>query len=80
MHALLPSAPLTLRQAMAGPRLHQRLWDTHGQVWVSLLWAHSSFLLPPGAHTVLFVPSERLSPRSYVSSGSSCGRVNGDLL
>ena len=30
--------------------------DTHGQVWVSLLWGHCSFLLGPGAHKFLFVP------------------------
>ena len=36
------------------------LLDTHGQVWVSLLWGHRSFLLGPGAHKVLFVPSENL--------------------
>ena len=56
-----------------------RLWpmppletlDTHGQVWVSLLWGHCSFLLGPGAHKVLFVPSKSLFPQSCVSSGSS---------
>ena len=51
--------------------LHQRLQDTHGHVWVSLLWGYCSFLLGPGAHKVLFVPSKSLSPQSYVSSGSS---------
>ena len=40
------------------PRL--RLLDAHGQVWVSLLWGHCSFLLGPGAHKVLFVPSKSL--------------------
>ena len=44
---------------------------THGQVWVSLLWGHWSFLLGPGAHKVLFVPSKGLFPQSCVSSGSS---------
>ena len=39
-----------------------------GQVWVSLLWGHCSFLLGPGAHKVLFVPFESLFPQSYVSS------------
>ena len=32
---------------------------THGQVWVSLLWGHCSFLLGPGEHKVLFVPSKK---------------------
>ena len=69
MHALLHSVPPTLQQATANPCLHWRLQDTHGQVWVSLLWGHCSFLLGPGAHKVLFVPSKSLFPQSYVSSG-----------
>ena len=48
--------------------LHWRLLDTHRQVWVSLLWGHCSFLLSPGAHKVLFVPSKSLFPQSCVSS------------
>ena len=34
------------------PLTHSSAWllDTHGQVWVSLLWGHCSFLLGPGAH------------------------------
>ena len=55
------SAP-TLQQATADPRLCQRLLDTHGQVWVSLLCGHCSFLLGSGAHKVLFVPSKSLFP------------------
>ena len=46
-----------------------RLLDTHGQVWVSLLWGHCSFLLGPSVHKVLFVPSKSLFPQSCVSSG-----------
>ena len=38
-------------QATTDPHLHQRLLDTHGQVWVSLLWVTG-----PGAYKVLFVP------------------------
>ena len=64
------SAP-NLQQATADPCLHQRLLDTHGHVWVSLLWGHCSFLLGPGAHKVLFVPSKGLFPQVCVSSGSS---------
>ena len=41
------------------------------QVWVSLLWGHCSFLLGPGTHQVLFVPSKSLFPQSCVSSGGS---------
>ena len=64
------SAP-TLQQATANPCLCQRRQDTHRQVWVSFLWGHCSFLLGPGAHRVLFVPSKSLFPQSCVSSGGS---------
>ena len=70
MQALLHSVPQTLQQATADPCLHWRLLDTHGQVWVSLLWGHCSFLLGPSVHKVLFVPSKSLCPQSCVSSGS----------
>ena len=48
--------------ASADSCLHQRLLDLHRQVWVSLLWGHCSFLLGPGAHKVLFMPSKSLFP------------------
>ena len=60
MHELLYSVPTTLQQAPANPHLHWRLMDTPGQVWVSVLWGHYSFLLGPGAHKVLLCP-----PRVY---------------
>ena len=59
---LLYSVPLTLQQAIVSPRLHWRLLNTHRQVWFSLLWDQCSFLLGPGAHNVLFVPSKILFP------------------
>ena len=62
LHALLHSVPPTLQQATADPRLPRRLPGTPGQVWGSLLWGHGSFLLGPGAHRVLFVPSQSLFP------------------
>ena len=71
MHALLHSVPPTLQQATADPCLCCRLLDTHGQVWVSLLWGHCSFLLGSGVHKVLFVPSKSLFRQSSVSSGGS---------
>ena len=37
--------PPTLQQATTNPCLCWRLLDTPGQVWVSLLWGHCSFLL-----------------------------------
>ena len=63
------SVPPTLHQTTADPRLLWRLLDTHGQVWVSFLCEHCSFLLGPGAHKVLLVPSKCLFPQSCVSSG-----------
>ena len=71
MHALLHSVPPTLQQATTDPHLLWRLLDTPGQVWVSVLWDHGSFLLGPGAHKVLFVPSKSLFAQSCVSSGGS---------
>ena len=61
------SAPV-LQQATSDLLLCQRLLDIHRQVWFSLLWGHCSFLLGPGAHKVLFVPSKSLFPQSCVSS------------
>ena len=71
MDPLPHSVPPTLHQATTDPCLLQRLLDTHRNVWVSLLWGHCSFLLGPGAHKVLFVPSKSRFPQSCVSSGSS---------
>ena len=62
--------PLSPWQASVDQCL-QRLLDTHRQVWVSLLWGHCSFLLGPGAHKLLFVPSKRLFLQSCVCSGGS---------
>ena len=69
--ALPHSVPPTLQQATADPHLCQRLLDTHGQVWVGLLWGHCSFLLGPGVEKVLFVSSKSLFRQSCVSSGDS---------
>ena len=71
MRALLHSVPLTLKQATADPRFCWRLLDTHGHVWVSFLRGRGSFLLGPGVHKVLFVPSKSLLPQSSVSSRGS---------
>ena len=70
MHALLHSVPPTPQQATINPCLHWRLLDINGQVWVSFFCGHF-FLLDPGAHKVLFVPSKSLFVKSCVSSGSS---------
>ena len=65
-----PSAP-SPAAGYADPCPCQRLLDTHGSDSVSLLWAHCSFLLGPGAHKVLLVPSKSLFPQSCGSSSSS---------
>ena len=67
-HVLPHSVPPTLQQATPDTRLCWRLLDTHRQVWVSLLWGPCSFLLGPGTHNVLSVPSKSLFPQSWVSS------------
>ena len=71
MHTLPHSVPPALQQATADPCLCWRLLDTHRQVLVSLLWGHCSFLLGPGVHKVLFVPSKSLFRQPSVSSGGS---------
>ena len=61
------------------PRLHQRLLDTHGQVWVSLLWGHCSFIPGPGAHEILFVPSRVSFPgpvEVLAALGGQASQVN----
>ena len=60
--------PPTLQQATTDPRLHWRLLDTHGQVWVSLLWGHCPFSWVLVC-SVLFVPSNSLFSQSCVNSG-----------
>ena len=50
MHTLLHSVPPTLQQASTDPHLRQRLLNTHGQVWVTLLWVTAPFSLVLG-HT-----------------------------
>ena len=59
---LLESVPLTPRQATVNLHLHQRLPNTHRQIWLSLLWGHCAFFLGLDTHKVLFAPSNRLSP------------------
>ena len=71
VQALLHSVPPTLQHATANSLLCKRRLDLHGQVWVSLLWGHISFLLGPSAQKVLFVPSKSLFSQSCVSSGGS---------
>ena len=62
------TVPLTPQQVTVNPHLHQRLLDTHRQVWLSLSGGHYSFFLGPGGHKVLLVPSMSLFPHSCGSS------------
>ena len=71
MQALLHSVTPMLQQATTDPHCSPDSWTLNGQGWVSLLWGHCSFLPGPGAHKLLFVPSENLFPQSSVNSGSS---------
>ena len=59
--------------ATVGPGVHWRLLNIYSQVWLSLIWDHCSFLLGPGVHKVLFLPSKSLF--SWL-----CDWVNGDIL
>ena len=65
---LLYPESLPLWQATVFPPLRRRLVDTHRQVWLSVSWGHCSFLLGPGAHKALSVPSKNLFPQSCGSS------------
>ena len=64
------TATLSAPNSEAG-HICQRLLDTHGQDWVSLLLDHCSFFLGTYAHKFLFLPSKSLFPQSCVTSGSS---------
>ena len=75
LHSVFP----TLQQATADPHLHWRLLDTHGQVWVSLLWGHCSFLLGPGVQCFVCALPESVSP-VLCKFWQLCGRVTGDFL
>ena len=65
---LLYSVALTLRQGTVDTHLRQRLLDTHRQVCFNLLWGRCFFLLHPGVHKILSVPSKSLFPQSWGSS------------
>ena len=67
-----------LQQAIANPHLCRRLLDTHGQVWVSLLWGHYSFLLGPGTHKLFLCPP-RVCFSVLCEFWQLYGGVNGDL-
>ena len=61
---------LTLQQAAVDQHLRQRLLDTPGQVWVSLLWGHCFFPLGPSAQVSVCALQESV-PQSCVCPGCS---------
>ena len=71
--------PPNLQQAIASPRLHWRLLDTPGQVWVSLLWGHCSFSWVL-VHTRFCLCPPRVCFPILCRFWWLYGRVNGDLL
>ena len=73
MHVLPYSVPPTLQQATTDSQLYWRLLDTQRQVWVSLLWSHSSFLLGLDAQGSVCALQESISQ----SCVSSCGSIVG---
>ena len=73
------SAP-TLQQATSNPRLCWTLLGTPGQVWVSLLWGHCSFLLGPSVHKVLVCALQESVYPVLCKFWQLHGGVNGDLL
>ena len=79
MHALLHSVPPALQQATADPHLCRRLLDTHGQVWVHLLWGHCSFLLVLVWTRFCLCPPRVCFPVLW-KFWRLYGGVNGDLL
>ena len=59
------TATVSAPSLLSMPLLTHASLDTtghYGQVWVSLLLGHCSFLLGPSVHKVLFVPSKSLFP------------------
>ena len=79
MRALLHSVPPNLLQPTANPHFFCRLLGTHGQVLVSLLWDHCSYLLGPGVHKIFCAFQESISP-VLCEFWQLYGGVNGDLL
>ena len=73
MHTQLHTVPPTLQQATTDPHFHQGLLDTHGRVWVSLLWGHCSFFLGPGTQGSVCSLQESVSWVLWSSRGSMVG-------
>ena len=71
-----PSA-LALPQATTDSCLHQRLLDTHRQVWVSLLWGPFSWLL---LCTRISLCLPRVCSPALCKFWQLYGAVNGNLL
>ena len=80
MKTLLYLVLPTLQHATTDPHFCCRPLDTHRQVWVYILWGQCSFLLGPGSHNILSMPSKSVFPQSCVSSGGSMMGLMGSLL
>ena len=66
------TATLSASDPAAGHRQPTPLSETLGHSQAGLgLWGHCTFLLGPGAHKILFVPSKSLFPQSCVIFGGS---------
>ena len=76
---LLHSVSLSLQKVSVNPCLCQRLLDIHGQVWVSLLWGHCSFLLALVSTRVSLCPPLVCFP-VLCKFWQLYGGVNGNLL
>ena len=76
MHALQHSV---LSDPAAGHHQYTPSLDTHGQVWVSLLWGHCSFLLGPGAQGSVSTLQGSVPP-VLCKFWQLYGGANGDLL
>ena len=74
MHALPHSVPLPCRGHRWPMRPPETPWHSRASLAESR-GGHCSFLLGPGAHKVLYVPSKGLFPQARVSSGSSLVRL-----
>ena len=70
----VPCTHCSVPNPAAGHLQPKLLPETPGQIMGksgSVSWGHCSFLLGPGVHKVLFVPSKCLFPKSCISSRGS---------
>ena len=78
MHTLLHSVPQPCSRSLTTHASTRDSWTLTGQVWLSLLWGHCSFLLGPHASFCLCPP--RVCFPVLCKFWWLCGGANGDLL